>query len=56
MSVLDNHFYNGHGMSIGSDTYTGDSYLLVDGLTDGRTPAAVSASRVMRRAAAWCMT
>lgn len=33
MSVLDNHFYNGHGMSIGSDTTKGDSFLLVDGLT-----------------------
>lgn len=34
MSVLDNHFYDGHGMSIGSETYTGQSFLLVDGLTE----------------------
>ena len=34
MSVLNNHFYNGHGMSIGSETYSGVSDLLVDGLTD----------------------
>ncbi|MDE1938970.1 MAG: glycoside hydrolase [Alphaproteobacteria bacterium] len=37
MSVLDNHFYEGHGMSIGSETYSGDSYLLVDGLTEDGT-------------------
>jgi polygalacturonase len=35
MSVLDNHFYSGHGMSIGSETFTGQSFLLVDGLTEG---------------------
>src|SRR5215469_11065826 len=29
MSVLDNHFFNGHGMSIGSETYAGQSFLLV---------------------------
>ena len=34
MSVLDNHFYTGHGMSIGSET-VGQAYLLVDGLDGG---------------------
>lgn len=33
MSVLDNHFYFGHGMSIGSETFAGVSDLLVQRLT-----------------------
>lgn len=33
MSVLDNHFYYGHGMSIGSETFAGVSDLLVRDLT-----------------------
>jgi polygalacturonase len=37
MSVLDNHFYDWHGMSIGSETYTGQSFLLVDGLSEDHT-------------------
>jgi polygalacturonase len=41
MSVLDNHFYSGHGMSIGSETYTGDSFLLVDGLTEDHTTSGI---------------
>jgi polygalacturonase len=41
MSVLDNHFYSGHGMSIGSDTFTGDSFLLVDGLTEDHTTSGI---------------
>ena len=41
MSVLDNHFYNGHGMSIGSDTYSGVSNLLVDGLTEDHTSSGI---------------
>ncbi|GGG69291.1 glycoside hydrolase family 28 protein [Edaphobacter dinghuensis] len=41
MSVLDNHFYDGHGMSIGSETYTGDSNLLVDGLTEDHTTSGI---------------
>ncbi len=41
MSVIDNHFYNGHGMSIGSDTYSGDSNLLVDGLTLDHTTSGI---------------
>src|SRR5580700_825529 len=41
MSVIDNHFYNGHGMSIGSETYSGDSYLLVDGLTEDHTTSGI---------------
>jgi polygalacturonase len=41
MSVLDNHFYSGHGMSIGSETYTGDSDILVDGLTEDHTSSGI---------------
>ncbi len=41
MSVIDNHFYSGHGMSIGSETNTGDSYLLVDGLTEDHTTSGI---------------
>ncbi len=41
MSVLDNHFYNGHGMSIGSETTLGQSYLLVDGLTEDHTTSGI---------------
>lgn len=33
MSVIDNHFYYGHGMSIGSETFAGVSDLLVKDLT-----------------------
>ena len=40
MSVLDNHFYTGHGMSIGSEA-TGDAYLLVDGLTEDHTMSGI---------------
>lgn len=41
MSVLDNHFYSGHGMSIGSETFTGQSYLFVNGLTEDHTTSGV---------------
>jgi polygalacturonase len=41
MSVLDDHFYSGHGMSIGSETYSGDSFLLVDGLTEDHTTSGI---------------
>jgi polygalacturonase len=41
ISVIDNHFYSGHGMSIGSETNTGDSYLLVDGLTEDHTTSGI---------------
>ena len=33
VSVLDNHFYSGHGMSIGSETNGGVSQVLVRGLS-----------------------
>ena len=38
ISILDNHFYSGHGMSIGSETTAGVSNVLVRTLTlDGTT-------------------
>jgi polygalacturonase len=40
MSVLDNHFYTGHGMSIGSEA-TGDEYIVVDGLTEDHTTSGI---------------
>jgi polygalacturonase len=41
MSVLRNHFYDGHGMSIGSDTFSGDSFLLVSGLSEENTTSGI---------------
>jgi polygalacturonase len=41
MSVLDNHFFSGHGMSIGSETFTGQSFLLVDGLVENHTTSGI---------------
>lgn len=41
MSVIDNHFYSGHGMSIGSETYMGQSFVLVDGLTEDHTTSGI---------------
>ena len=41
MSVLDNHFFSGHGMSIGSETFTGQSFLLVDRLTLDHTTSGI---------------
>jgi len=40
MSVLDNHFYDGHGMSIGSEV-SGDNNILVDGLTEDHTTSGI---------------
>jgi polygalacturonase len=49
MSVIDNHFYSGHGMSIGSETVLGQSFLLVDGLTEDHTTSGIRIkSNVMR--------
>ena len=41
MSVLNNHFYDGHGMSIGSETFSGVSNLLVAGLTEDGTTSGI---------------
>jgi polygalacturonase len=49
MSVLDNHFYSGHGMSIGSETVLGQSYLLVDGLVENHTTSGVRIKSNVKR-------
>jgi polygalacturonase len=49
MSVLDNHFYNGHGMSIGSETVLGQSYLLVNGLTEDHTTSGIRIKSNVKR-------
>ena len=49
MSVLDNHFYTGHGMSIGSETVQGQSYLLVDGLTEDHTTSGIRIKSNVKR-------
>lgn len=41
MSVLHNHFYSGHGMSIGSETFSGVSHLLVDDLVEDHTTSGI---------------
>jgi polygalacturonase len=40
MSVLHNHFYDGHGMSVGSEVVN-DSFLYVDDLTEDHTTSGV---------------
>jgi polygalacturonase len=49
MSVLDNHFYSGHGMSIGSETALGQSYLLVDGLVENHTTSGIRIKSNVKR-------
>ncbi len=49
MSVLDNHFYSGHGMSIGSETVLGQSFLLVDGLTEEHTTSGIRIKSNVKR-------
>ncbi len=41
MSVIDNRFYSGHGMSMGSETNTSDGDILVDGLTLDHTTSGI---------------
>jgi polygalacturonase len=49
MSVIDNHFYDGHGMSIGSETWLGQSYLLVDGLVENHTSSGIRIKSNVKR-------
>ena len=49
MSVLDNHFYSGHGMSIGSETTPGQSFLLVDGLVEDHTTSGIRIKSNVKR-------
>jgi polygalacturonase len=49
MSVIHDHFYDGHGMSIGSETVLGQSYLVVHDLTEDHTTSGIRIkSNVMR--------
>ena len=49
MSVLHNHFYNGHGMSIGSETVLGQSFLLVDDLTEDHSTSGIRIKSNVKR-------
>jgi len=49
MSVIDNHFYTGHGMSIGSETVPGQSFLLVDGLVESNTTSGIRIKSNVKR-------
>jgi len=49
MSVLHNHFYDGHGMSIGSETVLGQSYLLVNDLTEDHTTSGIRIKSNVKR-------
>jgi polygalacturonase len=49
MSVLHNHFYDGHGMSIGSETVLGQSFLVVHDLTEDHTTSGIRIKSNVKR-------
>jgi polygalacturonase len=49
MSVLHDHFYTGHGMSIGSETVLGQSFLLVDDVTEDHTTSGIRIKSNVKR-------
>jgi polygalacturonase len=49
MSVVHDHFYSGHGMSIGSETVLGQSFLLVDDLTEDHTASGIRIKSNVKR-------
>ena len=49
MSVLHDHFYDGHGMSIGSETVLGQSFLVVDDLTEDHTTSGIRIKSNVKR-------
>jgi len=49
MSVIHDHFYNGHGMSIGSETVLGQSFLVVHDLTEDHTTSGVRIKSNVKR-------
>jgi len=49
MSVIHNHFYSGHGMSIGSETVLGQSFLVVHDLTEDHTTSGVRIKSNVKR-------
>ena len=49
MTVIHDHFYDGHGMSIGSETVLGQSFLLVDDLTEDHTSSGIRIKSNVKR-------
>ena len=49
MSVIHDHFYSGHGMSIGSETVLGQSFLVVHDLTEDHTTSGVRIKSNVKR-------
>jgi polygalacturonase len=49
MSVVHNHFYNGHGMSIGSETVLGQSDLVVNDLVEDHTSSGIRIKSNVKR-------
>jgi polygalacturonase len=49
MSVIHDHFYNGHGMSIGSETVLGQSFLVVHDLTEDHTTSGIRIKSNVKR-------
>jgi polygalacturonase len=49
MSVIHDHFYDGHGMSIGSETVLGQSYLVVHDLTEDHTTSGIRIKSNVKR-------
>ncbi len=49
MSVIHDHFYDGHGMSIGSETVLGQSYLVVHDLTEDHTTIGIRIKSNVKR-------
>ena len=49
MSVIYDHFYSGHGMSIGSETVLGQSYLVVHDVTEDHTTSGIRIKSNVKR-------
>jgi polygalacturonase len=49
MSVIHDHFYDGHGMSIGSETVLGQSFLVVHDLTEDHTTSGIRIKSNVKR-------
>lgn len=49
MSVVHDHFYSGHGMSIGSETMLGQSFLVVHDLTEDHTTSGIRIKSNVKR-------
>ena len=49
MSVVHDHFYSGHGMSIGSETVLGQSFLVVHDITEDHTTSGIRIKSNVKR-------